>query len=145
METKKSYPATGTNISEQDAESFRKYTILYIEDNSTIRELVRYIIDLRPNLVYLEAENGKQGLELAQRHHPDLILLDIHLPDMDGFTVFSGLTHTPETSDIPVIALTGSASEIDIQKGLAAGFKKFLPKPIDIKEFYNALDTILEH
>jgi CheY-like chemotaxis protein len=98
---------------------------------------------MRPNLVYLEAENGKKGLDFAQRHHPDLIFLDIHLPDMDGFTVLSHLSNTPETSDIPVIALTGNASAIDIPAGLAAGFKEILSKPINLKAFFNVLDTIL--
>jgi len=144
METQKSCHVTGADTSDEACSSSGKYTILYIEDNSTNRELVRYIIDLRPNLVYIEAEYGEEGLQLALQHHPDLILLDLHLPDIDGFTVFSRLAKNPETSDIPVIALTGSASPTDIQKTRVAGFKKFLSKPIDIKAFYNALDSILD-
>ncbi len=143
METKTSCTATGIKTSSNSCDVPTKKSILYIEDNSTNRELVRYIIDMRPNLVYLEAENGKEGLDFAQRHQPDLIFLDIHLPDMDGFTVLSHLAQAPETSDIPVIALTGNASAIDIPTGLAAGFKEILPKPIDIKKFFNVLDTIL--
>ena len=75
--------------------------------------------------------------------NPDRILLDINLPDMDGFTVLRRLVQAPETSNIPVIALTGNPAALDTQPGMAVGFKKILPKPIDIKEFFNALDTTL--
>ncbi len=121
----------------------KKQILLYIEDNSTNRELVRYIIDHRSGLIYLEAENGRQGLEMGKCHHPDLILLDIHLPDMDGFTVLRHLKSDPETADIPVIALTGSTTAADIRKASEIGFTKFLSKPINIKEFNSALDAAL--
>lgn len=119
-----------------------KHTVLYIEDNSTIRQLLRYIIDLRPGITLLEAENGTQGLEMVQRHKPGLVLLDIHLPDMNGFTVFQHLQDNPDTANIPVVALSGSAAPSDIERGLKTGFVKFLPKPIDIKELLRTLDSI---
>jgi CheY-like chemotaxis protein len=120
-----------------------KRTVLYIEDNSTIRQLLRYIIDLRPGFTLLEAENGAQGLEMARIHRPDLILLDIHLPDMNGFKVFEHLQKNPGTAKIPVVAMSGSAAPSDIEKGLRAGFKQFLSKPINIKEFLGTLDSIV--
>lgn len=119
-----------------------RQTLLYIEDNSTNRDLVRHILDPR-NLNYIEATNGRQGLEMGKLHHPDLILLDIYLPDMDGFTVFKHLQNDPDTADIPVVAVTGSIAPTDIRQGSEAGFAKFLHKPLDIKEFNITLDTIL--
>lgn len=124
------------------AVSSKKHTVLYIEDNSTNRQLVRYIVDLRPELTLLEAEDGAQGLEMIRRHRPDLVLLDIHLPDMDGFTIFEQLQNDPDTAQIPVVALSGSAAPADIQRGMTVGFKKFLSKPINIKVFFSTLDTI---
>ncbi len=143
MEPKTPFPLNNHPILKDSMSPSRKYTVLYIEDNPTNRELVRHILELRSNFLYLEAENGKQGLQISKHHHPDLILLDIHLPDMDGFTVFKHLQNAPETADIPVIALTGSASPVDIQIGSAMGFKDFLSKPIDIKIFFAALDSAL--
>jgi CheY-like chemotaxis protein len=119
-----------------------KHTMLYIEDNVTIRQLLRYILDLRPGITLLEAENGTRGLEMVLRHKPGLILLDIHLPDMNGFTVFQHLQDNPETANIPVVALSGSAVPSDMERALKIGFMKLLPKPIDIKELLSTLDTI---
>ena len=134
--------ADGRSSPEDAARSSRKHTVLYIEDNSTNRQLVRYIVDLRPDLTLLEAEDGAQGLEMVRHHRPDLILLDIHLPDMDGFTIFKQLQNDPDTAHIPVVALSGSAAPADIQRGMTVGFKKFLSKPINIKVFFSTLDTI---
>jgi CheY-like chemotaxis protein len=119
-----------------------KHTVLYIEDNFTIRQLLRYILDLRPGITLLEAENGIQGLEMVLLHKPGLILLDIHLPDMNGFTVFQRLQDNPDTANIPVVALSGSAAPSDIERALKTGFTKFLPKPLDIKELLSTLDAI---
>jgi CheY-like chemotaxis protein len=119
-----------------------KHTVLYIEDNYTIRQLLRYILDLRPGITLLEAENGTQGLEMVLRHKPGLVLLDIHLPDMNGFTVFQHLQDNPDTASIPVVALSGSAAPSDIEKALKTGFMKFLPKPIDIKELLSTVDAV---
>jgi CheY-like chemotaxis protein len=138
------FPPLDGKISHQEAADSRgKHTVLYIEDSSTNRQLVRYILDLRPDLTLLEAEDGTQGLEIARRHKPDLILLDIHLPDMDGFAVFKHLQNDPDTAHIPVVALSGSAAPADIERGMTVGFKKFLSKPIDIKLLFTTLDTIL--
>jgi CheY-like chemotaxis protein len=136
-------PQDGQTSSEGTNGSSREHTVLYIEDNSTNRQLVRYIIDMHPGLTLIEAEDGKQGLEAARRFRPNLILLDIHLPDMDGFTIFKHLQSDPDTVHIPVVALSGSAAPRDIQRGMTTGFRKFLSKPIDIKEFNSTLSSIL--
>ena len=143
MVTDTSHPQDGQTRHESTTGSSTKHTVLYIEDNSTNRQLVRYIIDMHPDLTLIEAENGTQGLEAARRFRPHLILLDIHLPDMDGFTVFRHLQSDPDTAHIPVVALSGSAAPSDIQRGNMTGFKKFLSKPINIMEFNSTLDAIL--
>ena len=143
MDTKTSPLLDGQTSHEDTAGSPRKRTVLYVEDNSTNRQLLRCIIDLRPDLTLLEAEDGAQGLEMIRRHRPDLILLDIHLPDMDGFMVFKHLQKDPDVAHIPVVAMSGSAAPGDIQRGLTTGFRKFLPKPINIKELYDTFDAIL--
>ena len=143
MDTKTPPLLDGQTSHEDTTGSPRKRIVLYIEDSSTNRQLLRCIIDLRPDLTLLEAEDGTQGLEMVRHHRPDLILLDIHLPDMDGFTVFKHLQKNPDTAHIPVVAMSGSAAPADIQRGLTAGFKKFLSKPINIRELYNTFDVIL--
>ncbi|MDR3630150.1 MAG: response regulator [Desulfocapsaceae bacterium] len=120
-----------------------KRTVVYIEDNTTIRQLVRYIMEMHPDISLMEAETGTQGLAIIKQCQPDLILLDLHLPDMDGFTLFSLLQNDPMTVNIPVVALSGSAAPADIQRGKAIGFKRFLAKPINVKEFNSTLSTIL--
>ena len=143
MNSKTISSGSKNGFSPEDTCSSGKHTVLYIEDNSTNRELVRYILELRSNFIYLEAETGGEGLKLAQNHHPDLILLDINLPDMDGYTVFNRLQDDTKTADIPVIALTGKGPLDEMGKE-TAGFTKFLSKPIDIKEFHNSLDAIFK-
>ena len=136
-------PQNGPTRPESTGGSSTKHTVLYIEDNSTNRQLVRYIFEMHPDLTLVEAEDGTQGLEAARRFRPHLILLDIHLPDMDGFTVFRHLQNDPDTAHIPVVALSGSAAPADIQRGKMTGFRKFLSKPINIMEFNSTLDAIL--
>jgi CheY-like chemotaxis protein len=143
MDTKTSSVQDSQRAEKDTAVPLGKHIVLYIEDNSTIRQLLRHIIDLRPGVILLEAENGAQGLAMALSRKPDLILLDIHLPDMNGFKVFEHLQKNPDTANIPVVAMSGSASPSDIEKGLRAGFRQFLPKPIDIKGFLGTLDSIL--
>ena len=141
MDTKDNIYNNDNNHSHSSADSSEKKTILYIEDNAVNRELVHCIIDLRSNLICIEAEDGKQGVELARRHLPHVILLDLKLPDMDGFTVLQHLKGNPETATIPVIALTGGAP---LQDEKSTGFKGFLSKPLDINKFYDTLDSILQ-
>ena len=104
--------------------------VLYIEDNPANLELVRRIIGRRPGAEFIGAADGETGVELARAHRPDVILLDIHLPGMDGFKVLRTLRATAETEHIPVIALTAAASDFDKKRGRAAGFYDYLTKPI---------------
>ena len=90
------------------------------------------------------AENAKLGIELAQRELPDLILMDINLPGMSGLEAMKALRGDPTTAHIPVLALSAYALPRDIEIGLAAGFFRYITKPIKLEDFTKALDMALE-
>jgi len=103
---------------------------LYIEDDPVARLLVQRV--LAGVYRVLEAEDGLSGMEIARIEHPDLILMDLNIPNMDGYAVTTRLKSLPETQDIPIIALTANVMQGDRQRSLAAGCDGYLPKPIDI-------------
>ena len=108
--------------------------ILYIEDDISLRQLVRFILDKRKDLKMIEAETGSQGLQMAIEEQPDIILLDISLSDLNGYEVFSRLKKNDSVCKIPVIAVSGDSMPEDIEKGLQAGFSAYLTKPINMKQ-----------
>ena len=118
-------------------------TFLYIEDNLTNYELVKQILMERPQINLLHAVDGKTGIELSMKHSPNLILMDINLPDMNGKIVFKKLKDNPLTSSIPVIALSADAMQSDIQEALNLGFGNYITKPIQITPFLEKIDEIL--
>ncbi|HEY1148694.1 MAG TPA: ATP-binding protein [Pseudoduganella sp.] len=117
--------------------------ILYVEDNPANLKLVEEIISFRPDLRLLSAPDGHLGIELARAHHPDIILMDINLPGVNGIDALKLLRNDPRTADIPVIALTANAMPRDVEKGLAAGFFRYLIKPINIDEFTEAINSTM--
>jgi PAS domain S-box-containing protein len=117
--------------------------LLYVEDNQANMELVAQIIARRPDMRLLRAEDGLRGIALARSHQPDVILMDIHLPGISGLLALSLLRDDPLTRHIPVLALSANAMPRDIEKGLQAGFFRYLTKPIKIPEFLLALDQCL--
>ena len=119
------------------------YTLLYVEDNPANLKLVQKIIDTRKNTDLLTAVNAEDGLDITMSQHPDLILLDINLPGMDGFEALRQLRANPATKDIPVIAITANAMNRDVKHGKTAGFDDYLTKPIDIAKFIDLLDRNL--
>ena len=119
------------------------YTILYIEDNPANLMLVEDIIESRTDLNLLTARDGYSGIEIARSNVPDLILMDINLPGINGTDALKILAKDPLTSHIPIIALSANAIPRDIEKGLAAGFYRYLTKPIKIHEFIDTLDHAL--
>jgi PAS domain S-box-containing protein len=122
----------------------RLNTLLYIEDNPANLKLVEQIIARHPNLHLLTAVNGNNGLEIALTSHPDVILVDINLPDISGFEVLNILRSDPNTCHIPVVAVSANAMARDIKKGLEAGFFRYITKPIKINEFMVALGEALK-
>ena len=120
-------------------------TLLYVEDNPANLMLVEQIIEDMPNVHMLSAMDGSHGIALARTHLPDVILMDINLPDISGIDALKILQGDPLTKHIPVIALSANAMCHDIEKALAAGFFRYLTKPIKVGEFINALDISLKH
>ncbi len=117
--------------------------LLYIEDNEFNRLLLASIVEKRPEITLIVATNGRQGIVRAQEEQPDLILVDIELPDIDGFSVCRELHSHDTTRKIPVVALSGNASPEDVEKARAAGFAGHIAKPINISNFFAILDGIL--
>ncbi len=124
--------------------SSAKRTLLYVEDNPANLTLVEDIIASRTDFSLLSARDGFAGVELARLAQPDLILMDINLPGMNGTDALRILAKDPLTQHIPVIALSANAIPNDIQQGLEAGFFRYLTKPIRINEFMSSLDAALE-
>jgi CheY-like chemotaxis protein len=120
------------------------HALLYIEDNWTDLVLVEQIIARHPNIRLLTAINGNSGIEIARVSQPEVILLDINLPDMSGFKALKILRSDPTTAHIPVIALSANAMPSNIESGLEAGFFRYLTKPIKVTEFMDALGVALE-
>jgi len=118
-------------------------TVLYVEDNPANLKLVEEIISFRPDLRLLSAPDGHLGVELARAHVPDIILMDINLPGINGIDALKMLRNDPRTADIPVIALTANAMPREVEKGLAAGFFRYLIKPINIDEFTDAINSTM--
>jgi two-component system cell cycle response regulator DivK len=108
--------------------------ILVIEDNERNLKLVRDLLQLRGYRT-LEAGTAERGLSLAAEHRPGLILMDVQLPDMDGVAALGILKADPNTTEIPVIALTAYAMKEDRARFIGAGFDGYLPKPIDVRQF----------
>lgn len=109
-------------------------TVLYIEDNPSNLRLMEMIASHFPNLTLLTAESAELGLKIATSTPPDVILLDINLPGMNGFDAMERLRALPATRDIPVVAVTANAMPDEIEKGRLAGFRDYLIKPIRISE-----------
>ena len=118
-------------------------TVLYVEDNPASLELVEQLIDARPSIRLLSAGDGSLGVELARAHLPELILMDIDLPGISGIEALAMLRKDPATAHIPVIALSANAIPRDIERGMQAGFLRYLTKPIRVNEFMDALDAAL--
>ncbi len=108
-----------------------KKKILIADDLAASRELIRTVLDSEGYAV-IEASNGSEALKQALQVMPDLILLDLHMPLLDGFGVVSALRADPRFSRIPVVALTASAMRGDQEKALIAGFTDYLAKPIHV-------------
>ncbi|WP_394782342.1 PAS domain S-box protein [Undibacterium sp.] len=122
-----------------------QHTLLYVEDNPANLKLVAQLIARRSDLKLWTATDGYQGIKLARAYRPDLILMDINLPGISGYGAIKILREDPLTSHIPVIALSANAVPSDIEKGIEAGFFRYLTKPIVVTEFMDALDLALQY
>jgi CheY-like chemotaxis protein len=130
-----------SHIPADDSVSTR--TVLYVEDNPANLKLVEMLIARRSDLRLLSAGTGDLGIEIAQAHQPDVILMDINLPGTSGIKALAVLRREAATAHIPVIALSANASPRDIERGLEAGFLQYLTKPIKVDELMHTLDVAL--
>jgi PAS domain S-box-containing protein len=117
--------------------------VLYIEDNPSNVALVRGIFELRPSLSLLVANDGLSGLAIARERRPDLVLLDLSLPDIDGLEVFERLRRDPLTASMRCVALSADATAARIEEIRAKGFTDYWTKPIDVARFLTDLDRLL--
>ncbi len=118
-------------------------TVLYIEDNPSNVELLRGVLSLRPQWRMLSAGDGAAGIAAAQEHRPDLIVIDIGLPGIDGFQVCRRLRADPAFAARPIVALSANAMPADVERGRAAGFDAYLTKPLQIADFLAQADRLL--
>jgi CheY-like chemotaxis protein len=116
---------------------------VYIEDNPANLTLIQRLLAGQRGIRLITATRGGAGLQLAQEHRPDVILLDVHLPDLSGLDVMNQLKRRAETKDIPVIIVSADASPGQSKRLLAAGAWRSLTKPLDIKQFQAVLDEAL--
>jgi CheY-like chemotaxis protein len=119
-------------------------TLLYVEDNPANLQLVEELITRRPDLRLLSAADGILGIALAREFLPEVILMDINLPGINGIEAMRILRADPATARIPIMAISANAIPGDIKKGLEAGFFRYLTKPIVVSEFMDALSEALE-
>jgi PAS domain S-box-containing protein len=115
-------------------------TVLYIEDNEPNVRVMESLLELRPEWRLIHAALGRLGIDLARSHRPDLLLLDLHLPDGSGSDVLAAVKSDPELAQIPVVVLSADASQHQVDRLLAAGAKQYLTKPLDVDEVLTLLD-----
>ncbi len=119
------------------------HTLLYVEDDPANLRLMERIIARRPGVRLHQAVSGASGIDIALACRPTVIMMDINLPDISGFKALRILRADPATAHIPVIALSANAVPLNVKSGLAAGFFRYLTKPIVLEELTNALDRAL--
>jgi two-component system, cell cycle response regulator DivK len=116
--------------------------ILYIEDNPENRLLVRRILQA-DGFTVLEAQSATQALQLLEKEIPDLILMDINMPDIDGFTLTTRLKNTREFNGVPIVALTANVMKGDRERSLEAGCDGYIQKPIDVDSLTDQVNRFL--
>jgi PAS domain S-box-containing protein len=139
----KTLPVNRTSLVSKEPATEDVRRILYIEDNFSNVTLVDQMLAERPTLELMTAMQGRVGLELARQHSPDLILLDLHLPDVPGWQVLAQLKADHLTREIPVVVISADATQPQIKRLLSAGARAYLTKPLDIPEFFRVIDEAL--
>jgi CheY-like chemotaxis protein len=120
-------------------------TLLYVEDNPANLMLIEQLIARRPDMRLLSARDATLGINLAREKQPEVILMDINLPGISGIEALKILRGDSSTAHIPVVALSANAMPRDVEKGLQAGFFRYLTKPIKVNEFMETLEVALEY
>ncbi len=122
-----------------------QYNILYVEDNMSNQRLIDNLFANYPNFNLTIKSTAEDGLEEVASEHFDLVILDINLPGIDGYSALQKIHNNAETKNIPVIALSASASSEDIKKGLDAGFSQYITKPVALPELVSIINNELNH
>jgi two-component system, cell cycle response regulator DivK len=117
-------------------------TVLHVEDNHDNRLLVRRLLQAFGYNV-IEAENALRAREMVKNHQPDLILMDINMPDVDGYTLTNELKAMPKLQGIPIVAITANVMKGDRERTLSAGCDGYIEKPIDVDRFIDQVDHFL--
>jgi PAS domain S-box-containing protein len=123
---------------------YRRRLVHYVDDNETNVEVMRGILALRPQIQLEVSMLGLEGLKAIRHRPPSLVLLDMHLPDIDGLEVLAGLRADPATADIPVVVVSADATESRVSQAIQAGAAHYLTKPVDVAELLRAIDGLLE-
>ncbi|NIP99513.1 MAG: response regulator [Nitrospinaceae bacterium] len=148
-----SFPSTDNSATESTPEDKRiegnelltgeeQVKILCVEDSPINLHLIEKILKTKPNFTLLKSQTAELGIELAQKEGPDIILMDIRLPGIDGFAAFDKLRSDSRTQSIPVIAVTAHAMPEDIRKAEKMGFNAYLTKPLDVDVFFKTLEEL---
>ena len=126
------------------AESYAAKRVVYVEDNETNAEVMRGVLSRRPQVSLSIAETGQMGLATILSELPDLVLLDMQLPDMDGLAILRALRANPSTQDIPVMMVSADATTVSIEQAFREGATDYVTKPLDIGTFLAQLDQLLD-
>ena len=120
------------------------HTIVYVEDNPSNATLLRRVLARRPQIELLVATDGQSGLELIAERTPDLVLLDLHLPDLDGSQVLQKLRAEDRFKTLPILMVTADAMQAQHERLMALGADAYLTKPLDVRSFLETIDRLLE-
>ena len=134
-----------TSVDRMHVQGATMHTLLYVEDNPANLMLVEDLVARRHDIRLLSARDGISGIAIARASLPDVILMDINLPGISGLKALKILADDPSTAHIPVVALSANAIPRDIEKGLEAGFFRYLTKPIKVNEFMDTLEVALKY
>lgn len=126
-----------------DMDSVNGKKVVYIEDNLANLRFMEKVLCRKEGLILLTAESALEGIALIRSEKPNLILMDIQMPVIDGYEAFAKLQEDKETRAIPVVAVSANAMETDIRYAHERGFKGYLTKPIDIQLLYVMIDEFL--
>ncbi len=121
-----------------------KKIILYVEDNSDNRSLVRRVLEVE-GYQLMEAPNAEAALKLLEQGNPDLILMDINMPDMDGYTLTAKIRAMPAHTRVPIVAVTANVMRGDREKSLEAGCDGYIQKPIDIDNLPHQIERFMRN
>ena len=118
--------------------------MLYVEDNPANLRFMQDLLEEVPGFRLIAAPTAEQGLALAERHRPALVVMDVNLPGMSGIDAVRRLKSNPDTAAVPVVALSADATRRTIDRGLAAGFSAYLCKPVDVEELIHTIRSLTE-